>query len=93
MRDQVVLGNIAQDLIAVQLANNAQFRRCGNVPQNQRKTDLRQHPVRHQIVALSLADDPLQIESVVEIDRRQAKEARAVTLTPQIDAPHACAER
>ena len=87
MRDCVALGNVAQDLIAVQLADNTQFRGCGNVRQSERKADLLQHAVCHRVVGLRLADDALQIESFVEIERRQAKEARAVALTPQIGEP------
>src|SRR5215813_8647950 len=88
MRDEVALGNVAKDLIAVQLADKAQFRRCGNVRQDEGKTDLLQHPVRHRVVGLGLTDDALQIEPLVEIERRQAKKARTVALTAQIGAPY-----
>src|SRR5512133_2553147 len=88
MRDCVALGNVPEDLIAVQLADNAQFRRCSNVRQDEWKADFLQHAIRHGVVGLRLADDAFQIESLVEIERRQAKQARAVALTPQIGAPH-----
>ena len=68
MRDCVAFGNGAQDLIAIQLADNAQFRRCGNVRQDEWKADLLQHTVRHRVVGLRLADNALQIESLVEIE-------------------------
>src|SRR5947207_4772917 len=87
MRDCVALGNVAQDLVAVQLADKSQFRRRGNMRQDERKADLLQHPVRHRVVGLRLADDAFQIESLVEIERRQTKETRTVTLTPQIGPP------
>ena len=64
----VALGNFAQDLIAVQLAHNAQFRGRGNVRQDERKAEFLQHMVRHWVIGLRLADDALQIESLVEID-------------------------
>src|SRR5262245_31185651 len=44
--------------------------------------------VRHRVIGLRLADDALQIESLVEIERRQAKQTRAIALTPQIGSPH-----
>ena len=88
MRDCVALGNVAPDLIAVQLADNAQFRRCGNMRLDERKADLPQHAVCHRVIGLRLADDALQIESLVEIERRQTKQERAMALTPQIGAPH-----
>jgi hypothetical protein len=88
MRDCVALSNVPEDLVAVQLADNAQFRRCSNVREDEWKADLLQHTIRHGVVGLRLTDDALQIESVVEIERRQAKQARAVALTPQIGAPH-----
>ncbi len=56
--------------------------------QDERKTDSLQHAVRHRIVGFRLADDTLETESLVEIERRQAKEARAIALTAQIGAPH-----
>ena len=56
--------------------------------EDQRKADLLQHAVRHGVVGLRLADDPLQIESLVEVERRQAKETRTIALTSQICAPH-----
>ena len=82
MRDCVALGNVAQNFIAVQLADNAQLRRRGNVRQDERKADLLQHAVRHRVVGFRFADDALQIESLVEVERRQAKEARAVAPYP-----------
>src|SRR5436190_2051150 len=88
MRDCVALGNVAQDLVAVQLADKSQFRRRGNMRQDERKADLLQHPVRHRIVGLRLADDAFQIKSLVEVERRQAKKTRTVTLAPQIGPPH-----
>jgi hypothetical protein len=88
MCDRVALGNGAQDLITVQLADEGQFRRCADVCEDERKADLLQQAVRHAVVGLRLADDPLQIESLVEIERGQAKEPRAMAPTPQIGAPH-----
>ena len=55
--------------------------------QDERKADLLQHAVRHRVVGFRFADDALQIESLIEVERRQAKEVRAVALTPQIGAP------
>src|ERR1700746_2754722 len=55
---------------------------------DERKADLLQHAVRHWVVGLRLADDALQIKSLVKIERRQTKQARAIALTPQIGAPH-----
>src|SRR4029077_11931784 len=49
---------------------------------------LLQHAVRQGIVGFRLADDSLQGESLVEIERGQAKELRAIAFTPQIGAPH-----
>ena len=66
MCDCVALDNVAQNLISVQLADNTQFRRRGDVRQDERKADLLQHAVRHRVVGLRLADDALQIESLVE---------------------------
>ena len=74
MRDCVALGNVAQNFIAVQLADNAQLRRRGNVRQDERKADLLQHAVRHPVVGFRFADDALQIESLIEVERRQAKD-------------------
>ena len=88
MGEYVALGNVAENLIAVQLADEGQFRPCGNVSQNERKAYLLQHAVRHGIVGFRLADDSLQVESLVEIERGQAKELRAIAFTPQISAPH-----
>jgi len=88
MRDRIALGYVAQDLITVQLADKGQFRPRGNVRQDERKADLLQHAIRHRVIGLGLADDSLEIETLVEIERGQAKEARAIAPTPQIGAPH-----
>jgi hypothetical protein len=88
MRDRIALGYVAQDLIPVQLADEAQFRPCGNVRQDERKAYLLQHAVRHRVIGLKLADDALEVESLVEIQRRQAKQERAIAPTSQIGAPH-----
>src|SRR5437764_3078163 len=87
MCDCVALGYLAQNLIAIQLTDDAQVRRCGNVGQDERKADLLQHPVRHRVARHRLADDPFEIESLVKVEGRQAKEARAVAFAAQIGAP------
>jgi hypothetical protein len=88
MRSQVALRNIAKDLITVQFAHNAYLRGRGDMGQDKGKADFLQHAVRHWVVGFRLANDTLQIEALVKVDRRQAKEARAVALTAQIGAPH-----
>ena len=76
MRGRVALGNLALDLIAVQLADESQFRRHTNACEYERKADLLQQPVSHGVIGFGLTDDAFQIVSLVEIERRQAKEAR-----------------
>ncbi len=88
VRVQVALSHAAKDLITVQFAYDAYLRRCGYMRQDEGKTDFLQHAVRHRVVGFRLANNTLQTESLVEVERRQAKEARAVALTAQIGAPH-----
>ena len=56
--------------------------------QDERKTDSLQHAVRHRVVGFRLANDTLQVESLVEVERRQAKEARSEALATEIRPPH-----
>ena len=88
MRVQVARRDIAKDLIAIQFADDAYLRRRCDMRQAEGKTDFLQHAVRHRVVGFRLANDTLQIEAFVKVERRQAKKARAVALTAQISAPH-----
>src|SRR6266480_1013072 len=88
VRVQVALRDSAKDVIAIQFAYDAYLRRCGYMRKDEGKTDFLQQAVRHRVIGFRLANDTLQIEALVKVERRQAKEARAVALTAQISAPY-----